>query len=320
MVDLNGIYAARDVIRGKLVRTPLLFSEALSERVGRPLYFKLENLQQTGSFKPRGVLTKIARLSAAEKARGLVTISAGNHAQALAYAARAAGVRCTVVMPVGAPATKIANTQAYGATVILHPDRVTLLDRCRQEQEAHGYVYISPFDDPDIIAGQGTVGLEILEDLPEAAAIVVPIGGGGLIAGIAVAARGILPDLYILGVEPEGAPAMVRSLQAGHAVHLDQIQTIADGLAAPFAGELNYAIVRDLVDAVVLVTDEEIAAAIPPLIEWLKVVPEPAGAAALAALLTGKGTLPPGGPVVVIVSGGNLDLARLAGFLGPAPA
>jgi threonine dehydratase len=315
MIGLADVKAARAVIEGQVVRTPLLFSEALSEQVGRPLYLKLENLQKTGSFKPRGVLTKIAALTPQERAQGLITISAGNHAQALAYAARAAGVRCTVVMPAAAPATKIANTRAYGAAVILHPDRVTLLDRCRQEQEAHGYIYVAPFDDPYVTAGQGTVGLEILEDLPETALIVAPIGGGGLIAGIAVAAKGQRPDIAIAGVEPAGAPGMYRSLRAGHAVHLDQIDTIADGLAAPFAGELNYAIVRDLVDIVVLLTDDEIAAAIPPLVEWAKVVPEPAGAAALAGLLAGKIPLPADGPIVAVISGGNLDLARLAGFL-----
>ncbi len=314
-VTLDDVRAAAATIRGQVIRTPLVPAERLSARLGRPVYLKLENLQRTGSFKPRGVLTKIAALSPEERARGLVTISAGNHAQALAYAARAAGCRCTVVMPVGAPETKIANTRAYGATVILHPDRVTLLDRCRAEQEAHGYVYVPPFDDPHVIAGQGTVGLEILEDLPDAAALVVPIGGGGLIAGIAVAARALRPDVRLVGVEPEGAPGMTRSLAAGHAVHLDRVETIADGLGAPFAGEICYAIVRDLVDEVVLLSDPEIAAAIPPLVAEAKIVPEPAGAAATAALLAGRGRLPPTGPVVAIVSGGNLDLATLAGFL-----
>ncbi|MGI8587034.1 MAG: threonine ammonia-lyase [Chloroflexia bacterium] len=315
MVSIQDIYAARDIIAGKLVRTPLIFCEPASDRLGRPLYLKLENLQKTGSFKPRGVLTKIETLSAQEKARGLVTISAGNHAQALAYAARTAGVRCTVVMPADAPAVKVANAKAYGADVILHPDRLTLLDRCREEQEAHGYVYIPPFDDPYVIAGQGTVGLEILEDLPDVAAIVVPVGGGGLISGIAVAVRGLRPDARVFGVEPEGAPGMFRSLREGRAVHLDAISTVADGLAAPFAGELNYTIVRDLVEEVVLLSDDEITAAVPRLVEWAKVVPEPAGAASLAALLAGKIPLPPTGPTVAVVTGGNLDLARLAGML-----
>jgi threonine dehydratase len=315
MVDLAAVYAARVAIQGAVTRTPLLFSEALSERIGRPLYLKLENLQKTGSFKPRGALAKIASLTDEEKAHGLVTISAGNHAQSLAYAARAAGVRCTVVMPADAPKTKIANTRAYGATVILHPDRVTLLARCREEQDAHGYVYAAPFDDPYVIAGQGTVGLEILEDLPDAAAIIVPVGGGGLIAGIAVAARGLRPETRVYGVEPEGAPGMFLSLQSGQAAHLDRVQTVADGLAAPFAGELCFAIVRDLVEGVTLLSDAEILAAIPPLVEWVKIVPEPAGAAAVAALLADKLPALPEGPVVAVVTGGNVDLPRLAEYL-----
>ena len=316
-VTLADIQAARTTIGGTLVRTPLLYSEALSVRVGRPLYLKLENLQQTGSFKPRGVLTKIATLSAEERARGLVTISAGNHAQALAWAARAAGVACTVVMPTDAPATKIANTRAYGASVILHPDRVTLLARCQAEQAEHGYCYVPPFDDPAIIAGQGTVGLEILEDLPETAAIIVPVGGGGLLAGIAVAVRSQNPAIRVIGVEPEGAPGMMQSLAAGHAVHLDRVQTVADGLAAPFAGELPYALVCEWVYAVLPVNDAEILAAMPPLIECAKVVPEPAAAAGLALLFSGRADLPTTGPVVVVISGGNVDLPRLAGYLTP---
>jgi threonine dehydratase len=315
MVSLSDVHAAREAIGSRLVRTPLLYSDALSARFGRPLYLKLENLQKTGSFKPRGVLTKIASLSDEEKSRGLVTISAGNHAQALAYAAQANGLHCTVVMPATAQATKVANTRGYGAEVILHPDHITLLDRMRTEQDAHGYVYVPPFDDPYVIAGQGTVGLEIMEDLPDAAAVIVPVGGGGLISGIATAVKGMRPATQVSGVEPEGAPGMFNSLAAGHAVHLDHVNTIADGLAAPFAGELNYSIVRDLVREVVLVSDDEIAAAVPVLVESAKVVPEPAGAAALGALLVGRVTLPPEGPVVAVVSGGNLDLARLAALI-----
>jgi threonine dehydratase len=317
MVNLSDVRAAREVIGEKLVRTPLLHNEALSARLGRPIYLKLENLQKTGSFKPRGVLTKIAALSDEEKARGLVTISAGNHAQALAYAARASGLRCTVVMPATAQATKVANTRGYGAEVILHPDHITLLERMRAEQEAHGYVYAPPFDDPYVIAGQGTVGLEIMEDLPGAAAVVVPIGGGGLISGIATAVKGISPTTRVLGVEPEGAPTLFNSLAAGRAIHLDSLSTIADGLAAPFAGEHTYEIVRDLVDEVVLISDAQIAAGVPALVELAKVVPEPAGATALGALLAGRVNLPPEGPVVVVVSGGNLDLTRLAALIAP---
>jgi threonine dehydratase len=317
MVSLSDVYAARESIGNKLVRTPLLYNEALSARLGRSIYLKLENLQKTGSFKPRGVLTKIAALSDEEKTHGLITISAGNHAQALAYAAQASGLHCTVVMPSTAQATKVANTRAYGAEVILHPDHITLLERMRAEQEAHDYVYVPPFDDPYVIAGQGTIGLEIMADLPDAAAVVVPVGGGGLISGISTAVKGLSPAIRVFGVEPEGAPGMFNSLATGHAVHLDSVNTIADGLAAPFAGELTYRIVRELVDEVVLISDAEIAAAVPVLIESAKVVPEPAGAAALGALLAGRVALPPDGPVVVIVSGGNLDLTRLAALIVP---
>ncbi|MBF6611619.1 MAG: pyridoxal-phosphate dependent enzyme [Chloroflexi bacterium] len=324
MVRLDDVLTAREIIGKRLVRTPLLRNAALSARIGRPIYLKLENLQQTGSFKPRGVLTKIASLNAEEMAHGLITISAGNHAQALAYSAQASGVHCTVVMPSTAPASKVANTRNYGAEVILHPDSITLLQRMRVEQEAHGYTYVAPFDDPHIIAGQGTVGLEVMEDLPEvatgAAALVVPIGGGGLISGIATAVKGRNPAVRVFGVEPDGAPTMFNSLAAGHAIHLDRVSTIADGLAAPFAGEWTYSIIRELVDDVVLISDEEIAAAVPALVQSAKVVPEPAGATALGALLAGRiplDTLPAEAPVVVIVSGGNLDLARLVALLTP---
>ncbi|MEO8287072.1 MAG: threonine/serine dehydratase [Chloroflexota bacterium] len=322
MVSLDDVLSAREIIWTRLVHTPLLRNDALSARIGRPTYLKLENLQKTGSFKPRGVLTKIAALSAEEMSHGLITISAGNHAQALAYAAQASGVHCTVVMPSSAPASKVAYTRNYGAEVILHPDSITLLQRMQVEQKEHGYTYVSPFDDPHIIAGQGTVGLEVMDDLPDiataAAAVVVPIGGGGLISGIATAVKGRNPAVRVFGVEPEGAPTMFNSLAAGHATHLERVSTIADGLAAPFAGEWTYSIVRDLVDDVVLISDEEIAAAVPILVQSAKVVPEPAGAAVLGALLAGRiplDTLPAGAPVVVIVSGGNLDLARLVVLL-----
>ena len=317
MVNLRDVHAAREVIANKLVRTPLLHNEALSARLGVPVYLKLENLQKTGSFKPRGVLNKIATLSDEELAHGLITISAGNHAQALAYAAQASRLHCTVVMPATAPASKVEKTRSYGAEVILHPDHITLLERMRAEQEAHNYVFVPPFDDPYVIAGQGTIGLEIIEDLPDVAAVIVPIGGGGLISGIATAVKGMRPATHIYGVEPEGAPTMFNSLAAGHAIHLDRVNTIADGLAAPFAGEWTYSIVRELVDEVVLISDAEIAAAVPALIESAKAVAEPAGAAALGALLARRVTLPSQGPIVIIVSGGNLDLARLAALITP---
>src|SRR5215510_3911966 len=215
MLTLDDVVAARRVIAGRLHRTPLIHSAALSAQIGASLYLKLENWQKTGSFKPRGVLNKIATLSPAERARGLVTASAGNHAQALAWAAAAEGVACTVVMPQTAPAAKVAATRGYGATIVFEPSTLTVFERADALVAEHGYTFVPPFDDEAIVAGQGTVGLEILDDLPEAGTLVVPIGGGGLIAGIALAVKRRRPNVRVVGVEPEGAAAMWRSRQAG---------------------------------------------------------------------------------------------------------
>src|SRR5262245_31647131 len=208
MVTIDNVREAQQVIAGRLHRTPLVASAALSARIGAPLYLKLENLQKTGSFKPRGVLTKIATLSQAERARGLVTASAGNHAQALAWAA--GGLPCTVVMPETAPAAKIAATRGYGATIVFEPSTLTVFERAHALVAEHGYTLILPFDDQAIVAGQGTTSLEILEDLPDVGTLVVPIGGGGLIAGMALAAKSLRPSVRGSGVEREGAAAMWR--------------------------------------------------------------------------------------------------------------
>src|SRR5262245_24258992 len=226
MVKIDDVRAARQVIDGRLHRTPLVASAALSAQVGAPLYLKLENWQKTGSFKPRGVLNKIAALSPEERARGLVTASAGNHAQALAWAAAAEGLPCTVVMPEIAPAAKIAATRGYGATIVFEPSTLTVFERADALVAEHGYTFVPPFDDEAIVAGQGTVGLEILGDLPEAGTLVVPIGGGGLIAGIALAAKSLRPNARVVGVEPEGAAAMWRSRQSGQPARLDTVATI----------------------------------------------------------------------------------------------
>src|SRR5690349_21035576 len=286
MVTLDHVLAAQQVIAGRLHRTPLVGSAALSAQVGAPLYLKLESWQKTGSFKPRGVLNKIAALSQDERARGLVTASAGNHAQALAWAAAAAGVGCTVVMPETAPAAKLAATRGYGGTVVLEPSTLTLFSRAQALAAEHGYTLIPPFDDPAIIAGQGTVGLEILDDLPDVGTVVVPIGGGGLIAGIALAIKSRSPAVRIVGVEPEGAAAMWRSRRSGHPERLDAIDTIADGLSAPFAGDVPFALVQQYVDDLVLVGDADIRAAMTLILERAKLLAEPAGAAATAALLS----------------------------------
>lgn len=314
LVSLDDVVAAQRGIAGKVHRTPLIGSTALSNIVGAPIYLKLENWQKTGSFKVRGALTKIATLNEDERARGLVTCSAGNHAQGVAYAAAAAGLPCTVVMPAEAPQTKIAATRGYGANLELVAERSQLFPRALEIAEQTGATFIQPFDDPAIIAGQGTVGLEVLEDLPETATVVVPIGGGGLISGIALAVKSRKPDTRVIGVEPEGAPSMYRSRNEGKAVHLDSVNTIADGLTAPFAGELNYQIVERYVDDLLLVNDDEIRRAMFLLLERCKILAEPAAAAPLAALLAGKAGAVRG-PVVLIVSGGNTDVATLGDLL-----
>jgi threonine dehydratase len=315
VVTIDDIRAAQQVIAGRLHRTPLVASAALSTLVGAPLYLKLENWQKTGSFKPRGVLTKIAALSQAERARGLVTASAGNHAQALAWAAAAEGLPCTVVMPETAPAAKIAATRGYGATIVFEPSTLTVFERAHALVAEHGYTLVPPFDDPAIVAGQGTVSLEILEDLPDAGTLVVPIGGGGLIAGMALAAKSLRPGIRIVGVEPEGAAAMWRSRQAGRPVRLDSVATIADGLSAPFAGNVPFEIVQQYVDDLVLVSDAAIREAMILILERCKQLAEPGGAAGLAALLSGAAQVQPGAPVVVVLSGGNVDAGRLAKLL-----
>ncbi len=319
MIELADVLAAREAIAGRLHRTPLTGSAALGALLGVPCFLKLENLQKTGSFKPRGVLTKIAALSEAERARGLIAASAGNHAQAVAWAATAAGLHATVVMPETAPAAKLAATRAYGGTIVTEPSTLTVFQRAYALADEHGYTLVHAFDDPAVLAGQGTVGLEILEDLPEAGTIVVPIGGGGLLGGVAVAIKSQRPGVRIVGVEPEGAPAMWRSRASGQPERLDRITTIADGLSAPFAGALPFEIVQRYVDDVVLVTDDEIRAAMVLILERCKLLAEPAGAAGLAALLSGAIPVRPGEPTVVIVSGGNIDAARLATVLSDTP-
>jgi threonine dehydratase len=261
------------------------------------------------------VLNRIATLSRAERERGLVTASAGNHAQALAWAAAAEGLPCTVVMPETAPAAKIDATRGYGGTVVFEPSTLTVFQRAQALVDEHGYTFIPPFDHPVIVAGQGTVGLEILEDLPAVGTVVVPIGGGGLIAGVALAIKSQRANVQLVGVEPEGAAAMWRSRQEGKAVRLDKVDTIADGLSAPFAGEVPFAIVQQYVDDLVLVSDADIRAAMILLLERCKLLVEPSGAAGVAALLSGAATIATGAPVVAVLSGGNVDAGRLAKLL-----
>lgn len=315
MVTLEDIRAAREVVYGPLSRTPLLRSTTLGERTGTRAFLKAECLQRTGSFKTRGATVRVAHLTTEARERGLVAVSAGNHAQAIAFAATAAGVRSTVVMPETAPRAKVEASRRYGAEVILHGTVYDAFDKAEELRRERGLVYVHPFDDPHIIAGQGTVGLEIVEDLPDLDAVVVCVGGGGLIAGIATAVKALRPGVRVVGVEPTGAACVTEGLARGEAVFLDRVDTIADGLATPTTGDLVLEHVRAYVDDIVLVDDAEIVAGIGFLLERAKLLAEPAGAAATAALLAGKVDLPEGSRVAVTVSGGNIDITRLCQHL-----
>jgi threonine dehydratase len=305
MIERGDLERAADVIRGRLHRTPLLSSRTL----GPDVHLKAELLQKTGSFKPRGVLTKLASLTSDEKARGVIAISAGNHAQAVAWAAAQEGIDALLVMWRGASEAKVAATRGYGAAVDLEAaaprEAFERLDVLLAET---GRTLVHPFDDPLTIAGQGTVGLEILEDLPGVETFVVPVGGGGLISGIAVAAAG---RARVIGVEPELSTALRSALTAGGRVEVTPT-SVADGLNAPHAGRLALAIAQEHVEEVVLVTEGEIEQGFRFLYERAKLACEPAGAAAVAAVLSGKVE---GGRTVCIVSGGNVAAATAAGIL-----
>ncbi len=315
LVSLDDILHAREVIAGKVHRTPMLTSTSLGQRLGVELYFKAELFQKTGSFKPRGALNKLRRLTPEEKARGVITISAGNHAAGLAYAAGLSGTQATVVMPASAVRSKVEATQGYGGEVVLHGDVTGLMAKCLEIQQARNLTLVHPFDDLDVIAGQGTVGLEILEDAPAPDWVIVPVGGGGLISGIAAAIKALSPATKVVGVEPVGAAAMSRSLQENRPVTLEKIETIADGLAVPFGGQHTLAHMQRFVDDVALVTDEQIIDALGLIMERCKLFVEPAAAAGFAALLHGKVGAKPGAKVVCVLSGGNIDRSLLKQIL-----
>ena len=314
-IRLDRLEAARERISPAIHRTPLLRSASLSERVGASVWLKCENLQKTGAFKVRGALHRLLMLTEEERERGVATISAGNHAQAVAWAASAAGVKSLVVMPEHASPTKIRASRAYGAEVVLHGDVRTAFARVREIAEERGLTFVHPFDDVEVVAGHASCGLEILEDLPDADVIVVPVGGGGLCSAIAAAVTARGSEAAVWGVEPEGAPGMFKSLEAGEAVHLDSIDTIADGLAPPMAGVLNHAILAEHSRGVVLVRDEEIVSALELLLQRTKLLVEPSGAAGLAGLLSGQIEVLPTERVVVVLSGGNADLVQLGALL-----
>ncbi len=306
LVTLADVQAARVLLDGVARTTPMEGSRALSERVGGPVWLKCENLQRTGSFKIRGAYVRIARLTDEERSRGVVAASAGNHAQGVALAASLLGTQATVFMPTAAPLPKVAATRAYGATVRLEGATVDeALRAAGAESQRTGAVLIHPFDHADVIAGQGTVGLEILEQCPDVQTIVVCTGGGGLVSGIAAVVKQLRPDVEVIGAQASGAAAFPASLAAGRPTPLESMATMADGIAVGCPGEVTFAHVRDLVDRVVTVDDDALSRALLLSLERAKLVVEPAGAAALAAVMEDPTAFTP--PVVVVLSGGNID-------------
>ena len=305
-VILDDVRGAQKMLSGVSRVTPLEGSRHLSGLVGAPVLFKCENLQRTGSFKLRGAYVRISGLTPVERAAGVVAASAGNHAQGVALASALLGVRSTVFMPVGAPLPKVAATREYGARVRLHGTVVDETLAAAQEYAREtGAVFIHPFDHADIIAGQGTVGLEILEQCPEVRTIVVGIGGGGLAAGIGVAVKAVRPDVRIIGVQAAGAACYPPSLAADRPVSIDTLQTMADGIKVGRPGDVPFSLVRDLVDEVRTVSEDELSSALLLCLERAKMVVEPAGASPVAALLSDPRSFH--GPVVALLSGGNVD-------------
>ena len=312
-VSLADIQAARRMLRGVINTTPLLVDERLADDLGARVFLKAENTQRSGSFKIRGAYNTIARLAPEERARGVIAHSAGNHAQGVALAARLLGIPATIVMPERAPLTKVAATRRLGAEVLLHGatfDDAGALARSLQQER--GLTYVHAFNDERVIAGQGTIGLEIVEELPNLGLVVVPIGGGGMIGGIALAVKALMPDVRIVGVQAAGCAAVPASLAAGEPVMAPAARTIADGIAVKRPGDLTLPIIRELVDQVVTVDDEEISRGIAHVVQNTKQVIEGAGAAGVAALLSGKIAPRAGETACVVMGGGNIDGNLLA--------
>ena len=307
MIPLTAIEQAAEVLRGRVIRTPLVYSPTFSHVTGAEVYLKLENLQETGSFKLRGATVCIEKLRDRIGPEGVVAASAGNHAQGVALAARRAGIRATIVMPESASLPKQEATAAYGGEILLAGQNIS---ECLQQAELlvqQGKVLIHPFDDSDIIAGQGTIGLEVLQDCPDVDTVFVPIGGGGLISGIASAVKALRPQTRVIGVQAAACPSAPQALKAGRTCRVEAERSLADGIAVKEIGKLPLEIIRETVSEVVLVEDEEIAAAMVLLMERKKVLAEGAGAVPLAALLGGTVAIPPGSRVVLVISGGKVD-------------
>lgn len=310
MISTCDIETAYNLICDQIVRTPIVYSHTLSKLCGCQTLFKLENLQMTGAFKERGALNKLLHLSEAERATGVITASAGNHAQGVAYHSQRLGLKAKVVMPIGTPLIKVVSTQEYGAEVVLHGETFDdAYEYARQLEAEERLVFVHPFADPLVIAGQGTIGLEILADsLGQTAEVIVcPIGGGGLISGIAAYLKQTRPEIQIIGVEPASCPSMQQALQANGPVKLPRAASLADGIAVKQVGEINYELVKQYVDEIVSVEEDEIANAVLLLLEIEKIVVEGAGAVPLAAILKHQERFA-GRRVLSIVSGGNIDV------------
>lgn len=315
-VTLSDITAAREVLKEIIIPTPIISDGKLSREIGAKAYLKAESLQKSGSFKVRGAYNKISKLTDEEKARGVIAASAGNHAQGVALAAQLNDIKAVIVLPEYAPLTKVMATQSFGAEVILHgasfDEAVTY---SRELQKEHGYTYVHAFDDEEVIAGQGTIGLEIAEALPNVSTVVVPIGGGGIISGIATAVKALIPGVRVVGVQAENAAPVKKCLEAGEVIDVPISQTIADGIAVKRPGGLTLPIIRDLVDDIVEVSEDEIARAIYFCVQNNRLVVEGAGAAGLAALLAGKVTVQEDESVCAVLCGGNIDANLLARIL-----
>lgn len=311
-ISLADVVAARERLRGAIYYSPCPHSQMLSDLTGQQIYLKLENLQMTGAFKERGALNRIAMLTPEQAARGVVAASAGNHAQGVAYHATKRGIRSTIVMPLATPLVKVTATRNFGANVVLHGANYDeACDEAMRICAAEEMTFIHPFDDPAVMAGQGTIGLELLEQVPQLEAVVVPIGGGGLIGGIACAIKESRPEIRVIGVQTSRLPSMLEAVKGHHLVTLEPATTIADGIAVRRAGDITFPVVEKYVDEIVTVDEDEIASAILVLLEREKTLAEGAGAAALAAVLQKKTSLKTE-HTAVVVSAGNIDVTLLS--------
>jgi len=312
-VKMRDVYAARQAIAGMAVRTPLIEAPALTERAGASVYLKLENVQRTGSFKIRGAASKLSSLTDDERRRGVIAVSSGNHGRAVAYVARELGVRAVICMSTRVPPNKVEGIRSLGADLELHGESYDAAERhALRLQEERGLTMIPPFDDPHVIAGQGTIGLEILEDLPSVGSVMVPLSGGGLMAGVALVLKAADPSIRTIGVSMERAPVMFHSLRAGHPIQMEEQETLADALVGGIGldNRHTFRMIQKVVDETLLVTEEEIASAMAFALSQQHLVVEGGGAVALAALMTGK-LAGQGEEVIVVLSGGNVEIPRL---------